>query len=157
LKILRKLIGPVAITGLLLVALVAAACDDDDGADGGGGDLDVIAAINILDNAGLHGIDESINNETTVPPTARTVAQKLETTVKLTAWPEDLRDEADALAKTFEDLAAVLDSESPDMARAGQLAAQAHDEEHDFSHAVWEHLHEKSGVSSRSEGDSGHD
>lgn len=133
----------------LVSALLAAACGGD---DAGGGDAAIINAITVLDTAGLHDIDEAINDQQTVPANARTVARKLQAVVLLTEWPDDLADDAEALAGTLGELAAALDADPVDMARAGQLAAKAHDDEHDFSHAVWEHLYGEAGIAGEADG-----
>ena len=145
-----------ALAALLALAFVAgaalvfaSACGDD---DAGSGDAEVINAINILDNAGLHGIDESVNDDQTIPASARTTAQKLQAVTELTAWPEELQDEADALAVIFSDLAAALDGESPDIVAAGEAAKKAHDGQHDFSQEVWAHLYEEAGLDAGEEG-----
>jgi len=141
---------PLAALALLsgAVLLVSSACSDGDGSSG---DAEVINGINILDNAGLHGIDESINTDKTIPPTARTTAQKLQAVTELTEWPDDLQDDGDALVVVFKDLAAALEGDKPDMTKAGEAAKKAHEAEHDFSHEVWEHLYGKAGIETGSE------
>jgi len=125
------------------VLVVASACSEGESSSG---DAEVINGIDILDKAGLHGIDESINTDKTIPPTARTTAQKLQAVTELTEWPDDLQDDADALAVVFKDLAAALDGDAPDITKAGEAAKKAHDAEHDFSHDVWAHLYSEAGV-----------
>lgn len=138
-----------------LLALVGAftliACgDDDDDAENGdahsGNNAEVIAAINFLSNAGLHGIDESINDDGEIPGNARTQAQRAEAVTRLTEWPEDLQASADALAQIFADMAAALDGDAPDMEAAGEAAKNAHDAEHDFSADVWAHIYAEAGI-----------
>ena len=129
------------------------ACGDDGG--GGSQDAEVISAINIIDNAGLHDIDVSINEEDEIPADARTVALRLQAVLELTEWPGDLEDSAEALGQTFAELAAVLDGEDPDMEQAGELAAKAHDEGHDFSQDVWSYLQEEAGIEPAEGGDHG--
>jgi hypothetical protein len=137
---------PRALIFLALAALAAfafAACSDDAGESGEG---DLIAAITFLDGAGFHGIDESINEEGEVPGDAASVARKAETVVHLTAWPDDLAEDAETLEGIFAALAESLEAESPDLEAAGQNAASAHDGLHDFSGRVWAHLHGEAGV-----------
>jgi hypothetical protein len=141
------LLGAAALT--IIAAGLFAAC----GSDGGSQEAEVISAINILDKAGLHDIDEGINDEQEIPADARTVALHLQAVVELTSWPGDLEDAAGELAQTFADFAAALDGENPNMARAGELAAQAHDQEHDFSHDAWAWLQEEAGIEVEEEGD----
>ena len=133
------------------VLLVASACSDSDSSSG---DAEIINAINILDTAGLHDIDESISTDKTIPPTARTTAQKLQAVTELTEWPDDLQDDADSLVVVFKDMAAALDGDAPDMTKAGEAAKKAHDAQHDFSHDVWAHLYSEAGIET---GEESHD
>ncbi|MEX0781346.1 MAG: hypothetical protein WD557_01765 [Dehalococcoidia bacterium] len=135
---------------VLAGAALSGACGSDDGASQ---ESEVLSAISILDGAGLHGIDESINEENEIPADARTVALHMQALVELTQWPSDVEDAADGLAQAFEDFAAALDGDSPDMARAGELAAKAHDEQHDLSHDVWAWLQEEAGIDVQESGD----
>lgn len=109
-------------------------------------EVNVVSAITTLDNAGLHAIDESINETQKVPADARTKALRMEAVTRLAEWPEEFEDPADELANTFRELATVLDSDSPDLARAGELAKRAHDEQHDLSGDIWAWLQEEAGM-----------
>ena len=126
-----------------ILALGLAACSDDDNANS---NAEVVSAINIIDKAGLHDIDDSITAKQTIPATARTTALHLQTVTLLTDWPKDLKDPAKKLAATFGDLAAALDGDKPDLAKAGTAAHDAHEASHDFSHAVWDALQKEAGV-----------
>jgi hypothetical protein len=139
-----------AVAVISTAAFVACGSDDSSSQE-----AEVISAINILDSAGLHGIDESINEEQEIPANARTVALKLQTVLELTSWPSDLEDSAESLAGTMGEFAAALEGENPDIAQAGELAARAHDEEHDFSGETWAWLYEEAGVEVEPEGDHG--
>lgn len=139
--------------GALGFAVFGAACGDDDGSPAGGSNADLIAAINVIDGAGLHGFAESINDEDEIPAGARTAALKLQATMELVDWPDDLAGEAEALGETFGAMAAALDGEEPDMEAAGAAAAAAHDDAHDFSASLWEHLYEEAGVDPGEGGD----
>lgn len=140
----------VALGMVALGAAVFGACGSE---DSGSQQSEVLSAISILDGAGLHGIDESINEENEIPADAGTVALKMQAVVELTEWPSDVEDAADQLAQTFSDFAAAVDRDNPDMARAGELAAQAHDQEHDLSHDVWAWLQEEAGMDVTEAGD----
>jgi hypothetical protein len=146
----RVLLGAGTIAVLATAAFAACGSGDSSSQE-----AEVISAITILDNAGLHGIDESINEEEEIPANARTVALKLQTVLELTSWPSDLEDSAESLAGTMGEFAAALDGENPDMAQAGELAARAHDEEHDFSGETWAWLYEEAGVEVEAEDDHG--
>lgn len=122
---------------------LAVACSGD---GSNSAEVDVVSAITTLDNAGLHAIDESINENQEVPADARTKALRMEAVTRLAEWPEEFEDPADELANTFRELATVLDSDSPDLARAGELAKRAHDEQHDLSGDIWAWLQEEAGM-----------
>lgn len=144
--LLLPLFAMLALAGAFFVA--ACGDDDDDGgaAEGHGSTDSVLNAILYLDSAGLHGIDESINDEGEIPANAQTIARKAETVTRLTEWPEDLQASADTLADVFATMVAALEGEEPDMAAAGEAAKSAHDVEHDFSAEVWEYLYHEAGV-----------
>src|SRR5438477_8635751 len=97
------------------LGLIAAACSDDSSGDTG--TAGIIAGIQLLDGSGLHAIDDAISKGT-VPPTARTVALKAEAVTRLTKWPKDTEGDAKALADTFRDMAASLDTDRPDLKKA---------------------------------------
>jgi len=132
--------------------LLATACggDDDDDDDA----ADVANAISILDNAGLHEIDESIKNDREIPADAKSTVQKLQAVTELTDWPDELQAEADALADIFGEFVTALSPATPDLDRAAEASKKAHDAEHEFSHEVWKHLYEEAGISTS--GSSGH-
>lgn len=106
-----------------------------------------ISAINILDNAGLHGFDTSLAAGT-VPPTAQTTAEHLQAILLLTPWPNDATIKADAqgLATKLGLMASLLNTDKPDMAKASAAAHDAHEGEHEFSSAVWKYLETQAGV-----------
>ena len=125
-------------------SLFAAGCGSSDSE--ASSDAQILNAINILDKAGLHDIDDSINDDKTIPANAKSTAQQLQAVTAITEWPDDLQDEADALEKVFEEMVAALPAENPDLAKAGEAAKKAHDAQHDFSHDVWAYLYEQGGV-----------
>jgi len=128
----------------LLILPLAAACGGDDAH--GGDTAAVLAAVTFLDTAGYHGIDDAINKDRTVPAAARSAALKGQAVLKATAWPAELQPKADALAGILGELAAALEGDSPDLAKAGAAAKKAHDAQHEFSDAAWGWLYEKAGV-----------
>jgi hypothetical protein len=137
----------VVAAGLCLVALAAvafSACGGDD--DGGPRESGIIIAITTLDKAGLHGIDTSISTDKIIPATARTTALQLQAVTLLTEWPKEMRGAAKALAAVFGEMAAALDGDKPDLAKAGAAVKKAHDAEHDFSHLAWDYLYAKAGI-----------
>ena len=147
------------VVGAALLALpaaifFAAACGDDAEGDSASAS-EVLTALNFTGNAGLHDIDESINEGGEIPADARTVALRAETVMRVTAWPSALEEEAEALADVFAEMAATLDGESPDPAAAGEAAARAHDAEHEFSGNAWAYLQEEAGIEAPGEDDHG--
>lgn len=144
---MKKLLLAACVAALLVSAFGSAACGDDDESSA---DAGVISSISILDNAGLHELDQSINSGT-IPDTARTTALHLQTVVLETVWPSEAKDQATKLAAIFGDLAAKLDAASPDPKVVGPVAHDAHEGEHDFSHTVWDSLQKKAGVAASNE------
>lgn len=131
--------------GLLLVAgaFAGVACSDS---SSGSQTTDVLAGIAFLDGAGLHDIDDGINEDGQIPAGAHTTALKSQAVVTNTEWPDDLEDSADALEQVFADMAAALEGDAPDVEAAGAAAAAAHDAEHEFSADVWAWLYEEAGM-----------
>jgi hypothetical protein len=142
-----------ALLALPVVALFAACDDGDDSGEGESSAQAVLTALNYTSNAGLHGIDESINESGEIPGEARTVALRAQAVVEVTDWPDELADQADALADVFGEMAAALDGEAPDLEAAGEAAARAHDAEHEFSSAAWAYLQEEAGLEPPADGD----
>ena len=64
----------------------------------------------------------------------------------LTDWPKALKEPAKKVATAFGELAASLDSDKPDLAKASTADHEAHEVAHDFSQAVWAHLRAEAGV-----------
>lgn len=141
---------PIAAAILLASAAAFSACGDD-GDDASGASSShsaLISAITFLDNAGLHDIDVAINEEQSVPADARTVMLRGATVLRLAEWPEDMASSAETLADTMQELAEVLNGDPIDTAKAGELAAKVHDDEHSLSHDVWAHLQSEAGIES---------
>lgn len=143
-----------AIAGLALVGGAFAACGSDDGGESEA--TGVLNAITILDGAGLHEIDESVNNDNEIPGNAVTVAERMRAVVALTQWPEDLEGQADQLESLFGEMHEALDADSPDLAKVKEIVAKVHDVEHDLSHAAWEYLTSEAGFASTHEEGDGH-
>lgn len=140
------------VTMAALLALALAAC----GEDSGNQNADVASAISILDSAGMHEIDESVNTKKEIPPTAQNTALHMQTVVLVTEWPSDLKSPAKKMADLFGKMAETLDSPQPDMAKVGPAVKAAHDAWHDFSEAVWEHLAGEAGIKGSAGGSHGH-
>lgn len=145
---MNRVIGRQGWSAALLAAMVPvmafaiAAC----GGDSKGGNAEVAAAISILDAAGMHEIDESVNTKKEIPPTAQNTALHMQTVILVTEWPSDLKEPAKKLAALFGAMAAALDTPQPDAAKAGPAVKAAHDAWHDFSRLGWEYLAEEAGL-----------
>ena len=126
----------------LVLALSLTAC----GGDAAGGNAEVASAISILDAAGMHEIDVSVNTKKEVPPTAQNTALHMQTVILVTEWPSELKEPAKKLAVLFGTMAAALDTPEPDAAKAGPAVKAAHDAWHDFSHLGWEYLAHEAGI-----------
>lgn len=131
---------------ILLLLVLTAACGDDDGA-GGSANASAALAAAAIDGAGLHDLEETLTARKPPDADARTRLRHLETTVRLTGWPDGLDDEAAELADSLAALAAAVDSAATDYARAAPLATAAHDLAHDFTHEVWAALAKEAGLS----------
>ena len=137
---LRRALLVAAIASLSAILLVAC------GEESEGGNAEIAAAVSIMDGAGLHAIDESLNTKKEVPATAKNTALHMQTLVLVTEWPSDLKEPAKKLAALFGTLAESLGAAQPDLAKAGPAARAAHDAAHDFSHEVWDHLAKEAGL-----------
>jgi hypothetical protein len=135
-----------ALTTLAVAGLVFAAACGSGGDSEASKDAAILNAVNIMDNAGLHEMDEAINDDKEIPANARTTAQQLQAITNLTEWPDELESQAEALAAIFGEFAAAIEGDSPDIVKAAEASKRAHDAQHDFSHEVWKYLYEKGGV-----------
>lgn len=140
----RRVTIPALFGTLALGGLAFAGCSES--ADEDAEARAVYYAVLTLDNAGLHGMDESVNEDGEIPSGALSTMLELQTVIGLTPWPEEFEDDAEALSGTFGKAAGLLAVESPNLADVGAALTAAHDEEHEFAHGVWEWLHAEAGV-----------
>lgn len=109
----------------------------DDEARAGG----ILAALNFIDGAGFHGMDEALNGDAPAIQAswlgqtthARLAAQAVD-------WPSDLQAAVDAFVAATTDLEAALSAD--DAAAAAEPAAAAHETQHALSHDAYHHLGE---------------
>jgi hypothetical protein len=139
------------VAALAAVGLLFGASCGGDGDSGASQDAAILNAITLIDGAGLHEMDEAINDGQ-IPADARTKVQQLQAITNITDWPDDLQSQGEALADIFAEFATALEGDSPDMARAAEISKKAHDGAHDFSHEVWKYLYEKGDVETGSTG-----
>jgi hypothetical protein len=92
----------------------------------------MVTALNILNNSGLHDLDEAATAGEEIPAGASGAVDRALLAVSVTVWPDDLQAMADDVATALEDLATALDG--TDMAAISEAATAAHDAYHDFDH-----------------------
>jgi hypothetical protein len=93
----------------------------------------VIAAVTVLDTAGLHGMDESLAAGD-LKAGFLGAARRARLVAVATAWPAELAPVAKELTEHLTDLQAALEKE--DVKAAATAAHEAHDGGHDLSAAV---------------------
>jgi len=104
----------------------------------------VIAAINIFDTAGLHGMDERIQAEGKLETRDQAVIRRLHVIAKATQWPEALQREAQAFTKALEDFQAAFAAEN--VAGVKAAAHDIHERGHDLSNAAYTWLRAQAGI-----------
>lgn len=94
----------------------------------------VVTAVYLLDNAGLHDLDVRLNEEGTIEPGDAGRVARVSRLLAAVAWPEPLATEIVTLTTALADLSTAL--ENDDLDAAAPLATLVHEVQHDFSHAV---------------------
>ena len=93
---------------------------------------EVATAVYLLDDAGLHGLDERLNNEGVIEASDAGRVARVARLLSSVDWPTPLADEAAALTDTLRQLASALRDD--DLETAAPLATIAHEVQHAFSH-----------------------
>jgi hypothetical protein len=95
----------------------------------------LIGALNTLDAAGFHAIDDELQAATEIPAgtagsitTARQIAGSI-------AWPEELSEKSDLLLAKMDEFLAALEAE--DLQASKGLATETHDAWHDLEHDAY--------------------
>ncbi len=101
----------------------------------------VVLTLYELDNAGFHGMDETLNEEGVIDPSYVGRVLRVERLMAVTPWAEPFQPQVAAFRQTLNDFAAAL--ESDDVEAAKPLSAQVHEEQHDLSHDVGEWVAEQ--------------
>jgi outer membrane murein-binding lipoprotein Lpp len=96
--------------------------------------LEVATAQYILDTAGFHGMDEALNETKTVDPAYASTVNRVRKVVAQVAWPDELKGQGEALVGTLAEFHEAL--EADDGEAAATLATEAHEAQHDLSHAI---------------------
>ena len=102
------------------------------------------SALDTLDGAGLHAIDEAANEEGTVDAGASGGVSRAIMAVAATTWPDELQATAGELVATLQELHEALDT--ADAAVVGPAATAAHDAQHDFSEEARTYISEAVGL-----------
>lgn len=95
---------------------------------------EVATAIYLLDNAGLHDLDDRLNGEGTIEASDSGRVARVARLLTATTWPAALATTAMSTTVVLNDLAAALAED--DLETAAALATTAHDLGHDLSHAT---------------------
>lgn len=129
---------------LAVAALGVLACgSEDDDADTDG---QVLLALTILDSMDYHAMANAIVGGV-VPPDAESKTSRGLAVVRMTEWPTELQDSADATEQALSDLLAELRRPNrTDTLHAGEAAEAVHDIEHGLSSRGWDYLEEQQGV-----------
>lgn len=100
----------------------------------GGQANQVTTAVYLLDTAGLHDLDVRLNEEKELQPADAGRVARVARLLSSVSWPDDLSADAANLIDLLEQLAAALGED--DLEAAAPLATEAHEVQHDFSHAA---------------------
>jgi hypothetical protein len=94
----------------------------------------VTAAVYLLDNAGLHGLDVRLNEEKVIEAGDAGSVARVVRLLAAVDWPDELAEDAATLSDVLTELAEALGND--DLKTAAPLATEAHETQHDFSHAA---------------------
>ncbi|MEZ4705736.1 MAG: hypothetical protein R3A44_00940 [Caldilineaceae bacterium] len=94
----------------------------------------VTSAVYLLDSAGLHDLDVRLNQEQDLQSTDAGNVGRMARLLSAVDWPEVLATDAMSLTIVLTDLSTALADD--DLETAAPLATQAHEVQHDFSHAA---------------------
>lgn len=91
-------------------------------------------AAYLMDTAGFHGMDERLNDESLIEAGDAGTVNRVNGVLAVVDWPEELRPQAEALQVILTQYAEALSND--DVEAAKPLATQAHEAQHDLSHAI---------------------
>ena len=95
---------------------------------------EVVTAIYLLDTAGLHALDERLNQEKVINAGDSGNVARVAGLLASVVWPESLAANATTLIDLLNSLSTAL--ENDDVATAAPLSTQVHEAQHEFSHGV---------------------
>ncbi len=111
--------------------------------------FDVSVAQYLLDNAGFHGIAETLAEKKVIESSYLSTTNRIKKVVMLTAWPIALNEKSQAFITALTDFAAALEADKVD--DAIKLGETVHDTQHDLSHDIDEWLASAKPVSTESD------
>jgi hypothetical protein len=94
----------------------------------------VAVAQFIMDTAGFHGMEETLNESGEIDPAYLGAVTRTQKVLANTHWPEPLADQAESFVTLLSEYAEAL--EADDAEAATPLSAEVHEAQHDFSHSV---------------------
>jgi hypothetical protein len=104
-----------------------------------------LAALNIMDSAGFHGMDTTLNgSNAAIDSQWLGKTRNARIAVASTSWPEELQPQAKAFVEAAGKLQAALEADDP-RAAAGP-AKETHETQHDLSADAYTHLAGKAGI-----------
>lgn len=95
---------------------------------------EVATAVYLLNTIGLHELDVRLNEEKDLQAGDAGTVTRIAGLLSSVAWPAELATDAANLIDVLNQLGTALSND--DLATAGPLANQAHETQHDFSHAA---------------------
>lgn len=104
----------------------------------------VTSAVYLLDTAGLHDLDVRLNEEKVIDPGDAGQVARVVRLLATVDWPAALATNAVTLTTVLTDLSTALADDNLEV--AAPLATQAHEVQHDFSHAAEHWLGEQVGA-----------
>lgn len=115
------------------------------------GTNEVVTAIYLLDNAGLHDLDDRLNGDGTIEASDSGRVARVARLLTAVTWPDGLATTAMSTTVTLTELAAALADDDRETAAA--LATTAHDLGHELSHAMEHWLDEAATGSAHDDSD----
>lgn len=111
---------------------------------------EVTTAIYFLDTAGLHALDERLNNDKEIQAADAGNVSRVANLLSSVNWPEAMASDAANLIDILNQLSTALGND--DVASAAELSTQAHEAQHAFSHGAEHWLADQPAASGNSEG-----
>ncbi len=109
----------------------------------------VTVAAYLLDSADLHALDERLNQAGQIEAADAGLINRVNRLIAATAWPAELQPQVDSLREILSQYAEALAND--DQEKAKPLATQAHELQHDLSHAAEHWLGQAAGGSEHSQ------